>query len=192
METASNADTSEARWRNLLTILGVAAGLASLAGELSGYFHFVSEINERTNELLNGAAYFLIGHTLSATELALVRTALAVSLIWSIFFAALCTYLARYEHTNLSNWIGELYFLYPPDTLRVATTKVAGILFISLPILSAYRSIIPPWYKGKFLSCCGLHVKLWLYLWEVGFVTTMLVAGGMILYFLAKAVTGGP
>jgi hypothetical protein len=175
MDTALNGGRpSEARWRRLLAIIGIASSLTAVAAELSGYLHFLSTVND------------------SPPELWLLKTATALSAIWLTCFVALQSYVARYERTSFIRWIGGLYFLDPPDQVRWATTKTATILFIALPVWSAYRTVCPPWYMGKFVSCRGLHIKLWLYLWEVAFVTTMLATSGIILYFISKAASTVP
>jgi hypothetical protein len=193
MDTALNGGRpSEARWRRLLAIIGIASSLAAVAAELSGYLHFLSTVNDWVTAILNGISSAMVGRPLSPPELWLLKTATALSAIWLTCFVALQSYVARYERTSFIRWIGGLYFLDPPDQVRWATTKTATILFIALPVWSAYRTVCPPWYMGKFVSCRGLHIKLWLYLWEVAFVTTMLATSGIILYFISKAASTVP
>jgi hypothetical protein len=171
----------------LLAIIGIASSLAAIAAELSGYLHFLSAVDDWVTALLNRVFSVMIGRPLSPPALWLVKTAMALFATWLIFLVALQSYVARYERTSLARWIGGLYFLDPPDEAGWATIRTAAILFMALPVKSAYRAVCPPWYVGKFVSCRGLHIKLWLYLWEVAFVTTLLATSGLIAYFISKS-----
>jgi hypothetical protein len=187
--TSNGGEGSEDRWRRLLTLVGLAISLATVAAELSGYLDFLKSANDKATDLLNGFSIIIAGRPFSTPAVVLIKAATILSVVWLVFFAALCSYAARYERTSLSSWTAERYFLEPPREVTFETAKTVALLFITTPARSLCRAVTPPWFSGKFLSCRGLHIKLWLYLWEVGFITTLLAACGMTIYLIVRALS---
>jgi hypothetical protein len=89
------------RWQRLVSIIGGLITGSAVAGELTGYLHFLGNANDLLDVAINALAVGVTGHAFGKSTLLFLKVAFALVSTWILFFLALLRYSIEYERTTL-------------------------------------------------------------------------------------------
>jgi hypothetical protein len=181
------------RWQRLISIVGVLSTLSAIAGELAGYFTFLRNANEFVDVCITSIVSIFVGTHLTSSALLMLKVALAVLVVWTLFLYSLHRYAKTHEHTTIYKWINEVNFFLLLEQGRrlVEYRKICFFVFVALPPMALFKASIPPWHVNRLLVIGGLQIRLWPYIIEVAFSHALLfffVMGVSLLFKMGSAI----
>jgi hypothetical protein len=170
--------TIDNRWRTLLSLIGGAITISSIAGQLSGYFGFIGNVNEIVDAFITS---FI---PISLDVVITLKIAIATLLVWVLFYLGLRQYSKRYMGCDLESWIDQVKHFLTVNTKerRPKTWKTNLLLFLLVPIKALFMAVMPTWPGKRIFTVGGLHVHLWKLLPEVFFLHAIAVGTVMLVY----------
>jgi hypothetical protein len=176
------------RWQRLLTIVGAATTVSAIAVEVTGYFHFIRNINDFLNLLINSTAVGVVGYSFAAPTLNAAKLIFILVNIWLLFFVGLHRYARFYESLPLADWIIErrAFMKMPPELRSFEVTVTTLFLFALIPVAAISAAILPPWRRDKTITLRSLSFQLWPLLLEVLFLHALVFVALMITSSLFK------
>ena len=159
------------RWQRLISFVGGLITLSAIGGELTGYFDFLKNANELVDAIINSIANSIAGFSLAASTLVIVKCALALVVVWVLFFIALRRYSLAYERATLARWIEEVRCFLAMERTEISSEvrRTEFVLFIALPVRASLNAVTPPWHVGRLVVLRGLQIRLWAFFVEVAF-----------------------
>jgi hypothetical protein len=176
------------RWHLLLSRLATVIAVATVAGELSGYFHFLRDALDVLYAVVNGGARLIVGYEFSQPTLTAGAVIFALAVSWALFFLALWNYSSRFQALDLSEWLFEInHFLRKARNeadFDVAVSLL--ILFAILPLYALWNTLPALLRERHIFRLQGLEINSWHYTIEAAYLHTTAFAALMAVAQLFK------